>query len=79
MILLSLLSKCNKYLRTPDIFEIFLENEVLRLLIKFPFGPAPLVLFPWPVSRLFQNARQLKFSSRISDWHFQFETAENVR
>ena len=30
-------------------------------------------------SRLFQNARQCKFSSRMSDWHFQFETAENVR
>ena len=30
-------------------------------------------------SRLFQNARQWKFSSRMSDWHFQFETAENVR
>ena len=29
--------------------------------------------------RLFQNARQWKFSSRMSDWHFQFETAENVR
>ena len=30
-------------------------------------------------TRLFQNARQWKFSSRMSDWHFQFETAENVR
>ena len=27
----------------------------------------------------FQNARQRKFSSRMSDWHFQFETTENVR
>ena len=29
--------------------------------------------------RLFQNARQWKLSSRMSDWHFQFETAENLR